>query len=68
MDNMRVNASGYKDITAYKAMSKVSKGEKTSEERFNKLLKKIFRECDKAGYHLESRLVLRDMETGKVRR
>lgn len=61
MKKDKLNASGCKDLTAYKAIENIE-----AEERLNALLKKIFRLCDYYGFHLEGRLVLRDKRTGKI--
>lgn len=61
----RRNASGYLDMTAYKAIEKVDR-EAEAEERFKKLLSTIFYICDLAGFRIENRLVIRDKKTGKV--
>lgn len=66
MDKRKYNASGCKDMTMFYAIENVSREEKQSEERLNKLLRKIFKETEKAGFHLENRLILRDKKTGKV--
>ena len=34
--------------------------------RLYTLLHRIFKECKKYGYHLENRLELRDLKTGKI--
>ena len=61
----RRNASGYLDLTAYKAIEKVDR-EADAEERFKKLLNTIFYICDLAGFRIEGRIILRDKKTGKV--
>lgn len=61
MRNPKYNASGCKDLTAYEAIEKVE-----NEEKFRRLLSQIFRLCDKAGFHVEGRIVLRDKKTGKI--
>ena len=68
MDKPKYNASGCKDMTVFYAIENVSREEKkrADEERVKKLLKSIFRETEKAGFHLENRLILRDKKTGKV--
>ena len=55
------NASGCKDLTAYEALENID-----SEERFKKLLAQIFRLCERNGFHLEGRIVVRDTKTGKM--
>ena len=61
MENPKFNGSGCKDMTAYKAIENIE-----AEKRFKKLLYKIFRVCDSAGFHLEERIVVRDKKTGKI--
>lgn len=61
MQNEKYNASGCKDLTAYKAIENVE-----SERRFKRLLAQIFQLCDKAGFHIEGRIVLRDKKTGRI--
>ena len=61
MKNPRLNGSGCKDLTAYRAIENVE-----SERRLKKLLAEIFQLCDKAGFHVEERIVLRDKKTGKI--
>ena len=56
------NASGYVDPTAYAAIKNID----AENERFNKLLTAIFTICDLAGFHIEERIVAKDMRTGKV--
>lgn len=56
------NGSGYLDTTASKAISKTDK----ETERFHKLLETIFSICELSGFHLESRIEVRDKKTGKV--
>ena len=57
----RKNASGYSDLTAYEAIENLDR-----EKRLKKLLAEIFRLCDKSGFHLECRIVLKDKKTGKI--
>ena len=61
---LKRNASGYYDPTAYKAIKKVD----AEEERFQKLLATIFYICENAGFHIEERIVIKDLHTGKVYR
>lgn len=65
-DELKYNGSGIKDPTAYEALANIRNEERESEERLKKLLKKIFRDCEKAGFHLEERVILKDKATGKV--
>lgn len=63
-DEIRKNASGYSDPTAYMAIKNVE----NEDERFRKLLDTIFNICELSDFHLEERIVLRDKNTGKVYR
>ena len=65
MDQRKLNASGCKDMTAFKALENVTREEK-DRAILDKLLATIFYICDLAGFHLENRLVLKDEETGRV--
>jgi hypothetical protein len=58
----RKNAEGYYDLTAYKAIQNVEKDEK----RFHKLLDSIFTICELSGFHIEGRIVIKDMHTGRI--
>ena len=64
-DDPRRNASGYMDLTAYEAIRKADQ-EAEAEARFKKLLSTIFYICDLAGFHIESRLEIKDKKTGKI--
>lgn len=57
----KYNASGCKDLTAYKAIENVE-----SERRFKRLLAQMFRLCDLYGFHLEGHIVVKDKKTGKI--
>lgn len=61
-DDMRKNASGCFDPTAYIAI----KNNDREEERFLKLLYAIFDICDLSGFKLEGRITLIDKESGKT--
>ena len=63
-EDIRKNASGYSDPTAYQAIKNIE-GE---DDKFHKLLETIFNLCDLSGFHLEERIVLKDKNTGKVYR
>ena len=60
------NPSGCKDPTAYKAVKNVTREEKSSEERLNKLLATLFYVIDLAGFEVEGRIALKDRKTGTV--
>lgn len=63
-DNIRKNASGYSDPTAYQAIKNIE----NEDDKFHKLLDTIFNICELSGFHLEERIVLKDKNTGKVYR
>lgn len=63
-EDIRKNASGYSDPTAYQAIKNIE-GE---DDKFHKLLETIFNLCELSGFHLEERVVLKDKNTGKVYR
>lgn len=71
-DLMR-NGSGYMDPTAYAAIKRMDDvcevkeiDHKEGVERFQSVLKDIFKACEDAGFHLEERVVIKDKKTGKV--
>lgn len=61
-DDLRRNAEGYYDPTAYEAMRNIER----DEERFHKLLDTIFALCELSDFHIEERIVIKDKRTGKV--
>lgn len=61
---LRRNASGCFDPTAYIAIKHVDK----TDEKFHKLLDTIFYICDQAGFDIKNRIVLEDKKTGKIYR
>lgn len=63
-DDIRKNASGYSDPTAYQAIKNIE----NEDDKFYKLLDTIFNICELSGFHLEERIVLKDKNTGKVYR
>ena len=56
------NSSGYVDPTAYKALKTMT----AEEERFHELLHTIFYICKNAGFHIEERMVIKDLKTGRI--
>ena len=62
MDDLKKNAEGYSDYTAYLAIKNLEK----DEDRIKKLLGIIFYVCGLAGYKVQGRIVLIDKKTGKV--
>lgn len=65
-DDIRKNASGYSDPTAYQAIKNIENEDE--DDKFHKLLDTIFNICELSGFHLEERIVLKDKNTGKVYR
>lgn len=64
-NDLKRNAEGYSDPTAYAAIRNVEMN-KDGDERFHKLLNTIFTMCELSGFHIEERIVVKDLETGKV--
>lgn len=61
-DDLRKNADGYFDPTAYQAIRNVE----ADEERFHKLLDMIFTICELSDFHVEERIVIKDKRTGRI--
>ena len=68
--DLRMNASGYPDPTAYQAIKNIDRKEngndEDEDEKFHKLLHTIFKICELSGFRIEGRIVLVDEATGKV--
>lgn len=62
---LRNNGEGYPDPTAYTAIKRAEPDD-AERERFMRVVGCILRICELSGYKLEEKLVLRDIETGKV--
>lgn len=60
--DLRRNASGCSDPTAYQAIKNLDR----DDENFHKLLHTIFNICELSGFRIEGRIVLVDEVTGKV--
>ena len=60
--DLRKNASGCSDPTAYRAIKNIDR----ENENFHKLLHMIFNICELSGFRIEGRIVLVDESTGKV--
>lgn len=56
------NGDGYPDPTAYAVLKK----EDEEYERFHKLLNTIFYICEMAEFHIEERIVIKDLRTGRI--
>lgn len=63
--NLKQNASGYSDPTAYEAIMRADK-ETKEEKKFRSFIGCILRICELSGYHLEERIVVKDKATGKI--
>ena len=61
-DDLKRNGSGAIDNTAEEAIKNVD----SESVRFHKMLKGIFRICRFYGFHLEERIVVKDMRTGHI--
>ena len=61
-DNLRKNAEGYSDPTAYKAI----KAAEDESAKFQKLLDTIFTICELSGFHIEGRITIKSKNTGRV--
>lgn len=60
--NSKKNAEGYTDLTAYDAIKNIEQ----EEALVNKLLKTIYMICEMAGYRVESRIVFKNVKTGRI--
>ena len=60
--DLRRNASGCVDSTAYQAIKNLDR----EDDDFHKLLRTIFNICELSGFQIEGRIVLVDKVTGKV--
>lgn len=60
--DLRKNASGCNDPTAYEVLKNLE----DEEERFHKLLHTIFYICKLADFEIDGRIVLIDRRTGKT--
>ena len=57
------NGSGYFDGTACEAITRV---ETRDQKRFKKFMRTLFALCELSGFHIESRIVVRDLKTNKI--
>ena len=62
---IKKNAEGYKDPTAYNAMTKVMREENEPQRRINALIGSIKSLIDLAGFDLLNRIEVRDRKTGR---
>ena len=61
-DNLRKNAEGYSDPTAYKAIKAVE----DESVKFQKLLDTIFTICELSGFHIEGRITIKSKNAGRI--
>lgn len=61
-DDDKRNGSGYLDPTAYIAMKSVGR----EEERFHKYLDALFLISELSGFHIDNRIEVTDLITGRV--
>ena len=64
--DLRKNGEGYPDPTAYEAIMNIEEGGVDEAERYHKVIGCILRIVEIAGFKAESRIVLKDVRTGKV--
>jgi hypothetical protein len=62
-EELRKNASGYPDPTAYEAIRNIDKAE---EKKYRKLLYTIFDICELAGFKTSCPIIIIDKNTGKI--
>ena len=63
--NNKKNPEGYMDLTAYEAIRNTEL-EAAREDDFHKLLNTLFDICELSGFHIEGRIAIKDLKTGKV--
>lgn len=61
-DDLKKNASGCNDLTAYEAIKNIDE----EDDRFHKLLNTLFYICKIGDFEIEGRIVLKDKKTGKT--
>lgn len=61
-ENIKRNASGYADPTAFEAIKNITEAEK----KLSKTIKTIKSIAELAGYEVEERIVLKDKKTGEI--
>lgn len=59
---LKRNASGYLDLTAYEAIKKAD----DLDEKHRKVLYTIFFICELAGFRVKGRIVLEDKDSGRI--
>ena len=59
---LRKNSEGYSDPTAYQAIKNLN----DEKDRFDKFIHTLFSFCELSGYHIEERIVVKDLKTGRI--
>ena len=62
--DLKRNAEGYLDLTAYEAIKKADR--MNDYERHSKCIGCMLRIAELSGYSVEERIILRDKETGDI--
>lgn len=60
--DLKRNGEGYSDPTAYHAIKNLD----NERDRFDKFIHTLFNICELSGYHIEERIVVKDLKTGKI--
>lgn len=63
--DLRRNKEGYKDPTAYAAMSKILREDNEQQRRVSELIAVLKHIIDDAGFDLLERIKIRDRKTGR---
>lgn len=59
--DLKRNAEGYLDLTAYEALRHVDE-----EERLRRVIHIIYKVCELAGFEIVNRIALKDKESGEI--
>jgi len=57
--DLRKNAEGYSDPTAYNALKNIEDHTSADSKRFHNLLNAIFTICELSDFHIEGRIVIK---------
>lgn len=66
MKDMLRNGSGYIDLTAYHGTKNVIRAEIEMERDVNRLIGIIKETAELAGFHIENRIVIRHVASGRI--
>lgn len=66
LKDLKKNGEGYPDPTAYEAIVHAEGVEVGDAERYHKLIGCVLRIIEIAGFKAEDRIVLKDLQTGKI--